>query len=30
MDHGLTLGPIKGIERNLGEIVNKIALGGAT
>jgi len=29
MDHGLTLGPIKGIERNLGEIVNKIALGGA-
>jgi len=29
MDHGLTLGPIKGIERNLGEIINKIALGGA-
>jgi fructose-bisphosphate aldolase/2-amino-3,7-dideoxy-D-threo-hept-6-ulosonate synthase len=29
MDHGLTLGPIKGLERNLGEIVNKIALGGA-
>jgi len=29
MDHGLTLGPIKGIERNLGEIVNKVALGGA-
>ena len=29
MDHGLTIGPIKGIERNLGEIVNKIALGGA-
>ena len=29
MDHGLTLGPIKGIERNLGEMVNKIALGGA-
>ncbi|TFG01829.1 MAG: fructose-bisphosphate aldolase [Promethearchaeota archaeon] len=29
MDHGLTVGPIKGIEKNLGETVNKIALGGA-
>ncbi|MGB5910487.1 MAG: 2-amino-3,7-dideoxy-D-threo-hept-6-ulosonate synthase [Promethearchaeia archaeon] len=29
MDHGLTDGPIKGIEKNLGDIVNKIALGGA-
>ncbi|MFX1376928.1 MAG: 2-amino-3,7-dideoxy-D-threo-hept-6-ulosonate synthase [Promethearchaeota archaeon] len=29
MDHGLTFGPIKGIEKDLGEIVNKIALGGA-
>ena len=29
MDHGLTLGPIKGIENDLGEAVNKIALGGA-
>ena len=29
MDHGLTEGPIKGLERNLGEIVNKVALGGA-
>lgn len=29
MDHGLTVGPIKGIENNLGEVVNKIALGGA-
>ena len=29
MDHGLTLGPIKGIESNIGEMVNKIALGGA-
>ncbi|MFX1286903.1 MAG: 2-amino-3,7-dideoxy-D-threo-hept-6-ulosonate synthase [Promethearchaeota archaeon] len=29
MDHGLTDGPIKGIEKNLGEMVNKIALGGA-
>ena len=29
MDHGLTLGPIKGIEGNIGEMVNKIALGGA-
>lgn len=29
MDHGLTAGPIKGLENNLGEIVNKIALGGA-
>ena len=29
MDHGLTVGPIKGIEKDLGEIVNKIALGGA-
>ncbi|MHA1196008.1 MAG: 2-amino-3,7-dideoxy-D-threo-hept-6-ulosonate synthase [Promethearchaeota archaeon] len=29
MDHGLTVGPIKGIEKNLGEMVNKIALGGA-
>ena len=29
MDHGLTLGPIKGIENNIGEMVNKIALGGA-
>ena len=29
MDHGLTAGPIKGIEKNLGEMVNKIALGGA-
>lgn len=29
MDHGLTVGPIKGIENNLGEIVNKVALGGA-
>ena len=29
MDHGLTVGPIKGIENNLGEMVNKIALGGA-
>lgn len=29
MDHGLTLGPIKGIDKDLGEIVNKVALGGA-
>lgn len=29
MDHGLTVGPIKGIEKELGIIVNKIALGGA-
>lgn len=29
MDHGLTLGPIKGLEKDLGEMVNKIALGGA-
>jgi fructose-bisphosphate aldolase/2-amino-3,7-dideoxy-D-threo-hept-6-ulosonate synthase len=29
MDHGLTAGPIKGIEKNLGDMVNKIALGGA-
>ncbi|MFX1275149.1 MAG: 2-amino-3,7-dideoxy-D-threo-hept-6-ulosonate synthase [Promethearchaeota archaeon] len=29
MDHGLTVGPIKGIDKDLGEIVNKIALGGA-
>jgi fructose-bisphosphate aldolase/2-amino-3,7-dideoxy-D-threo-hept-6-ulosonate synthase len=29
MDHGLTAGPIKGLENNLGDIVNKIALGGA-
>jgi fructose-bisphosphate aldolase/2-amino-3,7-dideoxy-D-threo-hept-6-ulosonate synthase len=29
MDHGLTAGPIKGLENNLGEVVNKIALGGA-
>lgn len=29
MDHGLTVGPIKGIENNLGDMVNKIALGGA-
>lgn len=29
MDHGLSLGPIKGIEESLGEMVNKIALGGA-
>lgn len=29
IDHGLTLGPIKGIEKDLGELVNKIALGGA-
>lgn len=29
MDHGLTVGPIKGIENNLGDVVNKIALGGA-
>ncbi len=29
MDHGLTLGPIKGIEQDLGVMVNKIALGGA-
>ncbi|MFX1364424.1 MAG: 2-amino-3,7-dideoxy-D-threo-hept-6-ulosonate synthase [Promethearchaeota archaeon] len=29
MDHGLTVGPIKGIEKDLGEIVNKVALGGA-
>ena len=29
MDHGLTVGPIKGIESNLGDMVNKIALGGA-
>ena len=29
MDHGLTVGPIKGIENNLGEMVNKVALGGA-
>ena len=29
MDHGLTVGPIKGIETDLGEMVNKIALGGA-
>lgn len=29
LDHGLTVGPIQGIEKNLGEVVNKIALGGA-
>ncbi|MBD3256302.1 MAG: fructose-bisphosphate aldolase, partial [Candidatus Lokiarchaeota archaeon] len=29
MDHGLTVGPIKGIEKSLGDMVNKIALGGA-
>ncbi len=29
MDHGLTVGPIKGIEKKIGEMVNKIALGGA-
>ncbi len=29
MDHGLTVGPIKGIEKDLGVMVNKIALGGA-
>lgn len=29
MDHGLTVGPIKGIEKDLGQMVNKIALGGA-
>jgi len=29
LDHGLTVGPIKGLESNLGEIVNKIAEGGA-
>jgi fructose-bisphosphate aldolase/2-amino-3,7-dideoxy-D-threo-hept-6-ulosonate synthase len=29
MDHGLTAGPIKGLEDDLGEMVNKIALGGA-
>lgn len=29
MDHGLTVGPIQGIENNLGDMVNKIALGGA-
>ena len=29
MDHGLTDGPIKGIEKDLGKMVNKIALGGA-
>ena len=28
MDHGLTLGTIKGLE-NLAEMVNKVALGGA-
>ena len=30
MDHGLTVGPIKGIDQHLGEMVNKIALGGAS
>ena len=29
MDHGLTVGPIRGLENDLGEVVNKIALGGA-
>lgn len=29
LDHGLSVGPIKGIENNLGEIVNKVAEGGA-
>lgn len=29
MDHGLTVGPIKGIESDLGGMVNKVALGGA-
>jgi len=29
LDHGLTVGPIKGIDCNMGEMVNKIALGGA-
>jgi fructose-bisphosphate aldolase / 2-amino-3,7-dideoxy-D-threo-hept-6-ulosonate synthase len=29
MDHGLSVGPIKGIDKNVGEMVNKIALGGA-
>ena len=29
MDHGLSVGPIKGIDKHIGEMVNKIALGGA-
>ena len=29
MDHGLTVGPIKGIDYEIGKMVNKIALGGA-
>lgn len=29
MDHGLSVGPIKGIDKDIGEMVNKIALGGA-
>ncbi len=29
MDHGLTAGPIKGLESDLGNMVNNIALGGA-
>lgn len=29
MDHGLTAGPIKGIDKDLDDMVNKIALGGA-
>ncbi len=29
MDLGLTVGPIIGIEKDLGDIVNKVALGGA-
>ena len=29
MDHGLSVGPIKGIDKDIGEMVNKIAMGGA-
>lgn len=29
MDHGSTIGPIKGIDCKIDEMVNKIALGGA-
>ena len=29
MDHGLSVGPIKGIDKLIGDMVNKIALGGA-
>jgi fructose-bisphosphate aldolase/2-amino-3,7-dideoxy-D-threo-hept-6-ulosonate synthase len=29
LDHGLTVGPIEGLEDNLGDIVNKVAEGGA-